>query len=160
MNKTKEMLEIIEGFQNLTSKIKDDHDSIKKSLKNRDLTIAACKNEYKKLYTEHEELKKIYKELEAEFEQSKNRNVEKTRKRKNIASNKVNKKKIILDYDSDAEDEKSTTEDEEGEENNDEDENDYEIIKVKKNKQKKTIRKKQKKKKVKGIIDYINNKNN
>ena len=46
MNKTKEMLEIIEGFQNLTSKIKDDHDSIKKSLKNRDLTIAAYKNEY------------------------------------------------------------------------------------------------------------------
>ena len=58
MNKTKEMLEIIEGFQNLTSKIKDDNDSIKKSLKNKDLTILACKNEYKKLHAEHEELKK------------------------------------------------------------------------------------------------------
>ena len=29
MNKTKELLEVIEGFQNLTSKIKDDNDSIK-----------------------------------------------------------------------------------------------------------------------------------
>ena len=158
MNKTKEMLEIIEGFQNLTSKIKDDHDSIKKSLKNRDLTIAACKNEYKKLYTEHEELKKKYKELETEFEQHKTKNVEKTRKRKNIASNRVNKKKIIVDYDTDAEDEKSTREDERIDEN-DENEDDYEIIKVKKNKKKKQI-KQQKKKKVKGIIDYINNKSN
>ena len=147
MNKTKEMLEIIEGFQNLTSKIKDDHDSIKKSLKNRDLTIAACKNEYKKLYTEHEELKKKYKELETEFEQHKMKNVEKTRKRKNIASNRVNKKKKIktkniaynilnkkkkiVDYDTDAEDEKSTSEDERIDEN-DENEDDYEIIKVKK----------------------------
>ena len=158
MNKTKEMLEIIEGFQNLTSKIKDDHDSIKKSLKNRDLTIAACKNEYKKLYTEHEELKKKYKELETEFEQHKTKNVEKTRKRKNIASNRVNKKQIIVDYDTDAEDEKSTSEDERIDEN-DENEDDYEIIKVKKNKKKKQI-KQQKKKKVKGIIDYINNKSN
>ena len=52
MNKTKEMLEIIERFQNLTSKIKDDNESIKKSLKNKDLTILACKNEYKKLHAE------------------------------------------------------------------------------------------------------------
>ena len=57
-NKTKEMLEIIEGFQNLTSKIKDDHDSIKKTLKNKEMTIAACKTEYQKLHKEHEELKK------------------------------------------------------------------------------------------------------
>ena len=35
MNKTKEMLEIIEGFQNLTSKIKEDNDSIKNSLKTK-----------------------------------------------------------------------------------------------------------------------------
>ena len=62
-NKTKEMLEIIEGFQNLTSKIKDDHDSIKKTLKNKEMTIAACKSEYQKLYKEHEELKKKYVEL-------------------------------------------------------------------------------------------------
>ena len=157
MNKNKEMLEIVEGFRNLTSKIKDDNDSIKKLLKNKDLTIIACKNEYKKLHTEHEELKKKYRELETEFEQQKNRNIEKTRKRKNIASNKVNRKKIIVDYDTDAEDEKSTSEDEKIDEN-EENEDDYEIIKVKKDKIKKQI-KQQKKKKVKGIIDYINNKN-
>ena len=62
-NKTKEMLEIIDGFQNLTSKIKDDHDSIKKTLKNKEMTIAACKTEYQKLHKEYEELKKKYVEL-------------------------------------------------------------------------------------------------
>ena len=52
-NKTKEMLEIIDGFQNLTSKIKDDHDSIKKTLKNKETIIAACKSEYQKLHKEY-----------------------------------------------------------------------------------------------------------
>ena len=70
MNKTKELLEVIEGFQNLTSKIKDDNDSIKNLLKNKDLTIAACKKEYKKLYAEHEELKKKYVELESKIKQN------------------------------------------------------------------------------------------
>ena len=92
MNKTKEMLEIIEGFQNLTSKIKEDNDSIKNSLKNKDLTIIACKKEYKKLFAEHEELKKIYKELEVEYEQNKVK--EKVRKkRKNITNNNNNNNK-------------------------------------------------------------------
>ena len=138
MNKTKEMLEIIDGFQNLTSKIKDDHDSIKKALKNKELTIAACKSEYKKLYNEHEQLKKKYSELEAEYEKSKEKNkdvVEKIRKRKQTASEKIQKKKIILDYDSDAENEKSSSEDEKNDENDYE--NDYEIIKVKKKNKKK-----------------------
>ena len=57
MNKNKEILEIIEGFKNLTSKIKEDNDAIKNALKNKDLTINACKKEYRKLYAEHEELK-------------------------------------------------------------------------------------------------------
>ena len=158
MNKTKEMLEIIEGFQNLTSKIKDDNESIKKSLKNKDLTILVCKNEYKKLHAEYEELKQKYVKLEAELDQSKKTaNVERIRKRKKTNVNKVNKKKIILDYDSEAEDERSTTEDETNDEN-DENENGYEIVKIKKNKKKKPV--KQQKKKIKGIIDYINNKNN
>ena len=29
-------------------------------MKNKDVTIAACKKEYKKLYTEHEQLKQKY----------------------------------------------------------------------------------------------------
>ena len=35
MNKTKELLEVIEGFRNLSSKIKDDNDSKKKLLENK-----------------------------------------------------------------------------------------------------------------------------
>ena len=94
MNKTKEMLEIIEDFKNLTSKIKDDNDSIKKSIKKKDLLILACQKEYQKLDAEHEELKKKYKELEVELERNKQiPNVEKRRKRKKINMNKVNKKK-------------------------------------------------------------------
>ena len=58
MNKNEEILEIIDGFKNLTSKIKEDNDAIKNALKNKDLTINACKKEYRKLYAEHEELKK------------------------------------------------------------------------------------------------------
>ena len=60
MNKNEQILEIIEGFKNLTSKIKEDNDAIKNALKNKDLTINACKKEYRKLYAEHEELKKKY----------------------------------------------------------------------------------------------------
>ena len=58
MNEKQQVLEIIDGFKNLTSKIKKDNDDIKLSIKNKDITIAACKKEYKKLYAEHEELKK------------------------------------------------------------------------------------------------------
>ena len=58
MNKNEQILEIIDGFKNLTLKIKEDNDSIKNSLKNKDLTINACKKEYRKLYGEYEELKK------------------------------------------------------------------------------------------------------
>ena len=64
MNKNEQILEIIDGFKNLTSKIKKDNDDIKDSLKNKDITINACKKEYRKLYQEHEELKRKYSELE------------------------------------------------------------------------------------------------
>ena len=58
MNKTKELLEVIEGFQNLTARIKDDNDSIKSILKKKDLIINECKIEYRRLTAEHEQLKK------------------------------------------------------------------------------------------------------
>ena len=58
MNEKQQIFEIIDGFKNLTSKIKKDNDDIKNSMKNKDVTIATCKKEYKKLYAEHEELKK------------------------------------------------------------------------------------------------------
>ena len=154
MNKTKELLEVIEGFQNLTSKIKDDNDSIKNLLKNKDLTIAACKKEYKKLYAEHEELKKKYVELESKIKQNEIEKVK--RKRKNNNNNDNNKKKkVIIDYSSDDENEENTSEEEIEEEKD----SDFEIVKVTKNKKQKK-EKKTKGKKVKGIIDYINSRNN
>ena len=153
MNKNKEMLEIIEGFQNLSSKIKEENDSMRDTLKNKNAIIAACKKEYQKLFEEHSELKKKYIELEAKLEQNK---VEKVKKRKRNNNNNNNKrKKVMVDYESDADDEKNTSEEEEEEEEND---NDYEIVKVKKNKKPKKTKVK-KTKKVKGIIDYINSRN-
>ena len=71
MNEKQQIFEIIDGFKNLTSRIKKDNDEIKDSMKNKDLTIAACKKEYKKLYAEHEELKRKYVELEKYFHQEK-----------------------------------------------------------------------------------------
>ena len=85
MNKNEQILEVIDGFKNLTSKIKEDNDNIKNSLKNKDLTINACKKEYRKLYGEHEELKKRYAELEAKIkknEEEKLTLIGKKRKRK------------------------------------------------------------------------------
>ena len=88
MNEKQQIFEIIDGFKNLTSKIKKDNDDIKLSIKNKDITIAACKKEYKKLYAEHEELKQKYAELEKYFYQQKEReqhqkqNFDKIRKRK------------------------------------------------------------------------------
>ena len=161
MNKTKELLEVIEGFQNLTAKIKDDNDSIKKLLKNKDLTIVACKKEYRKLYTEHEELKKKYAELESKIQQNENERIK--RKRKNNSNNNKKKKKILIDYSSEENDKYDDDDDENNEKSSEEEEeiedkdSDFEIVKVKKNKK----QKKQKKvKKVKGIIDYINSRNN
>ena len=161
MNKTKELLEVIEGFQNLTAKIKDDNDSIKNLLKNKDLTIVACKKEYRKLYTEHEELKKKYAELESKIQQNENERIK--RKRKNNSNNNKKKKKILIDYSSEENDKYDDDDDENNEKSSEEEEeiedkdSDFEIVKVKKNKK----QKKQKKvKKVKGIIDYINSRNN
>ena len=92
MNKNEEILEIIDGFKNLTSKIKEDNDAIKNALKNKDLTINACKKEYRKLYAEHELLKKKYAELETRIKQNEVEKVKIERKRKNN-NNDNNKRK-------------------------------------------------------------------
>ena len=105
MNKTKELLEVIEGFQNLTARIKDDNDSIKSILKKKDLIINECKIEYRRLTAEHEQLKKKYAELESKIEKNeKNENKKIKRKRKNNNDNRK-KKKILIDYSSDENDE-------------------------------------------------------
>ena len=59
-----EILEIIDGFKNLTYKIKKDNDEIKLRVKNKDEIIASCKSEYQKLYVEYKELESKYNELE------------------------------------------------------------------------------------------------
>ena len=59
-----EILEIIDGFKNLTYKIKKDNDEIKLHVKNKDEIIASCKSEYQKLYAEYKELESKYNELE------------------------------------------------------------------------------------------------
>ena len=59
-----QVLDIINGFKNLTSKIKNENDKIKETVKNKDVTISACKKQYQNLYQEHENLKKQYSILE------------------------------------------------------------------------------------------------
>ena len=155
MNKDKEIVEVIVGLHNLAAIMKDENDSMKKILENKNLTIVECKKEYRRLHAEHEQLKKKYAELESKIE--KNEKIKRKRK-KNINNNKK-KKKILIDYSSDENDEyddknneKSSEEEEEEDKNSN-----FEIVKVKKNKKK---TKQKKVKKVKGIMDYINSRNN
>ena len=63
-NQKQEILEVIDGFKNLTYKIKKDNDDIKQRVKNKDEIIASCKTEYQKLYAEYEKLENKYNELE------------------------------------------------------------------------------------------------
>ena len=62
-NEKQEVLEIIDGFKNLTYKIKKDNDEIKHRIKNKDEIIASCKAEYQKLYAEYEKIQSEYEEL-------------------------------------------------------------------------------------------------
>ena len=62
-NEKQEILEIIDGFKNLTHKIKKDNDDIKQRIKTKDEIIASCKTEYQKLYAEYEKLESEYNEL-------------------------------------------------------------------------------------------------
>ena len=64
MKEKQEILEIIDGFKNLTYKIKKDNDEIKQHIKNKDEIITSCKSEYQKLYAEYKELENKYNELE------------------------------------------------------------------------------------------------
>ena len=62
-NEKQEILEVIDGFKNLTHKIKEDNDNIKQRIKKKDEIIASCKAEYQKLYAEYEKLESEYNEL-------------------------------------------------------------------------------------------------
>ena len=60
MNEKEQILEIINGFKNLTSRIKKDNDEMKDSMKNKEVTISACKKEYEELKQKYLELKKYF----------------------------------------------------------------------------------------------------
>ena len=47
MNEKQQIFEIINGFKNLTSKIKKDNDDIKVSMKNKDVTLLLVKKNIK-----------------------------------------------------------------------------------------------------------------
>ena len=169
-NKEKEILEIIDGFKNLTYKIKKDNDDIKQSIKNKDATIISCKTEYQKLYSEYKELQERYNELEnyilqlQQQQQQQQQQLEKTEQlqqqqqqqrqicKKNIPfyANKKRKHYLINDYDDDDDDNDGYNED--GESNENEDNNEFEYVKIRKKKPKN-----KKLKKNKGIMEYINN---
>lgn len=91
MNEKEQILEIINGFKNLTSRIKKDNDEMKDSMKNKEVTITACKKEYRKLYQEHEELKQKYLELQKYFEEEN----KKQREKQQVVKNSSNKRKKI-----------------------------------------------------------------
>ena len=98
MNEKKQIFEIINGFKNLTSKIKKDNDDIKVSMKNKDVMIAACKKEYKKLYTEYEELKQKYAELEKYIQQQQQQQQQFDKKyvKDNFNNNNNKKRKNVI----------------------------------------------------------------
>ena len=96
MNEKQQIFEIIDGFKNLTSKIKKDNDEIKDSLKNKELTITACKKEYRKLFEEHEELKHRYIKLEKYCQEKRNIPNENRQNRKRKKQLQKKNKRILL----------------------------------------------------------------
>ena len=59
----KQVLEIINGFKNLSSKIRDENVKIKETLTKNETTISACKKEYQKLYQQHVKVQQENEEL-------------------------------------------------------------------------------------------------
>ena len=135
-NHKQEVLEIIDGFKNLTYKIKKDNDEIRDSIKNKDETIACCKTEYQKLYAEYKDLQKRYNELETyilqeqqqqeQKQQLQQQQQQKQQKYRQILlyPNKKRKHYMVSHDDSDENDEYTDTEE------ND----DFEYVKIKKKK--------------------------
>ena len=140
MNEKKQFIEVIDGFKNLTTRIKKDNDEIKEIIKNKDITIAACNREYKKLYAEHEELKRKYDEIEKYFHQEKQQKQNNNNRKRQISRRRERKKRrFIIDDDDDNDDNVDNNDgdydeyDADNDNNNiTEDDYDFEIIKKKK----------------------------
>ena len=142
-NHQQEVLEITDGFKNLTYKIKKDNDEIRDSIKNKDETIACCKTEYQKLYAEYKDLQKRYNELKAyilqeqeqqqQREQQQQQQQQEQRKQQKyrevlLYPNKKRKHYMVSHDDSDENDEYT---------DNDTENDDFEYVKIKKTKPKK-----------------------
>ena len=111
--------------------------------------LEACQKEYQKIYFKHENLKKIYQQLEQQQQQQ-----QQQRPIKNLPQRIKNKKRYFIT------DVNKNENDYENDDDNYHDEDDeVEYIKVKKNTNKKNVQPpKIKAKQVqKGIIDYLNN---
>ena len=148
-NHQQEVLEIIDGFKNLTYKIKKDNDQIRDSIKNKDETITLCKTEYQKLYAEYKDLQKRYDELEAyileqqqQQEKLKQQQQQQQQYKQILVYPTKKRKRYVTSHDDIEQEESSDTEE------ND----DFEYVKIKKTKPKRKV----KKKKNKGIMEYIN----
>ena len=167
-NHKQEVLEIIDGFKNLTYKIKKDNDEIRESVKNKDETIACCKTEYQKLYAEYKDLQKRYNELETyilheqqqqqqEQEQQQQQQLQLQKQQQQQEEQKQQKYRQILFYPNKKRKHYVVSHDDSDENENDEytDKNDdFEYVKIKKRKPTKIKTKKNKKNK--GIMEYIN----
>ena len=167
-DKKREILEVIDGFKNLTYKIKKDNDVVKQTVKNKDAIIASCKTEYQKLYSEYNELQERYNELEnyilqlQQQQQQQQQQLEKAEQlqqqqqqqqrqitKKNIPFYANKKRKhYLMNYDDDDNDNDRYNQDDDTNENEE-----CEYIKIRKKPKNKKI------KKTKGIIEYINSNN-
>ena len=145
-NHQQEVLEIIDGFKNLTYKIKKDNDEIRDSIKNKDETIACCKTEYQKLYAEYKDLQKRYNELETyilqeqeQEQQQQQQQQQQQRKQQKyrevlLYPNKKRKHYMVSHDGSDENDEYT---------DNDTENDDFEYVKIKKTKPKKKVKKRE-----------------
>ena len=152
-NHQHEMLEIIDGFKNLTYKIKKDNDQIKDSIKNKDETIKLCKSEYQKLYAQYKNLEKRYDELEAyvleqqqQQQQQQQENLKQEQQQQQQQQQKQQQYKQILLYPTkkrkryvmshdDANEQESDDDDDDDDENDD-----FQYVKIKKTKPKRKVK--------------------
>ena len=120
---------IIKDFKNLASKIQTDNSNVKQHLKDKNLMLEACQKEYQKIYFEHENLKKIYQQLEEQLKQQQ-------RLIKKLPQHIKNKKRYFITDDSEDYDENIDDCENENDNDYDDDDNEVEYIKVKKNHEK------------------------
>ena len=120
-----DLKDIIKDFKNLALKVQTDNSNVKQHLKDKNLMLEACQKEYQKIYFEHENLKKIYQQLEEQLKQQQ-------RLIKKLPRHIKNKKRYFITDDSEDYDENIDDCENENDNDYDDDDNEVEYIKVKK----------------------------